>query len=57
LPALERVQVLALRLMDETRDIIKANMSAVHAVAAALIERETLSGDEVIKLIEGVRTG
>jgi cell division protease FtsH len=54
IPALERVQVLALLFMNETRDLIKANMNLVHIVAAALIEKETLTGDEVIKLIEDV---
>ena len=37
---------------DATR-VIKENISALHALAAALVERETLDGDEFEKIMKG----
>jgi hypothetical protein len=40
--------------LAETRKVIRSALSTVGAIAAALLERETLSGDEVREVVRGV---
>ena len=48
-----RVQQISAREYALTRQILATNRSALDAVAAALLERETLSGEEVALLCAG----
>jgi hypothetical protein len=41
--------------MAETKKVIRAARSTVDAIAAALFEREVLSGDEVREVVAGAR--
>jgi cell division protease FtsH len=50
-PALSRVQKLAERYMAAAQLTLRERLPELHAVANALIQKETLSGDEVSKLI------
>jgi cell division protease FtsH len=52
------VQVAALleRLYARTREIITAHRPALEALAAALLERETLEGDEALRLVAAAGT-
>jgi hypothetical protein len=42
--------------LAETKKVIRAARSIVDAIAAALLEHETLSGDEVRRVVAGVST-
>jgi cell division protease FtsH len=46
------VQALLERAYGRTRDVIAANREALAAVAVALLERETLEGDECVAIME-----
>jgi cell division protease FtsH len=52
-----QVQALLDRLYDRAREIISSNRPALEALAAALLERETLDGDEALAILDahGVR--
>jgi cell division protease FtsH len=52
-----QVQQLLDRLYERARDIIANNRPALEALAAALLERETIDGDEALEILEehGVR--
>ena len=39
---------------DEARNILTAKLEDLHAVAKALLEYETLSGEEIIKVMQGI---
>jgi hypothetical protein len=39
--------------LAEARKVIRSDMGTVKAIAAALLERETLSGDEVREIVSG----
>ncbi len=49
-----RIGPLMLKLWGEARALVDAKWEHVEAVAAALLKRKTLSGDEVREIIEGV---
>ncbi|GHU54440.1 hypothetical protein AGMMS49975_14860 [Clostridia bacterium] len=51
-PALSRVQTLAATFTHETIELLRENINLLYAVANALIQQETLSGDEVLKAIK-----
>jgi len=38
---------------DQAKNVLKVNEKALHAVASALLEYETLSGDEIKQVIDG----
>ena len=40
---------------DEARQILTEKLDGLHAVAKALLEFETLSGDEIINVMKGVQ--
>jgi len=42
--------------LAETKKVIRAARGTVRVIAAALLERETLSGDEVRQIVTGVGT-
>jgi cell division protease FtsH len=48
-----RVQAISDREYASTREILLAHRSALDAVANGLLERETLSGDEVTRICSG----
>jgi cell division protease FtsH len=52
-----QIQALLDRLYGRARDIIAGNRSALDALAAALLEHETLDGDDALRILEahGVR--
>jgi cell division protease FtsH len=53
----EQVNALLRRLYDETRTILLQHRSALEALAQALLERETIEGEEALQILEenGVR--
>jgi cell division protease FtsH len=48
----EEVQALLARLQDRTREIISSRRTALDALAAALLQRETLDGAEAMDLLQ-----
>ena len=43
-------------MMEETISFIEANYSLVEAIAAELLDKETLSGEEIMKIIGNTKT-
>ena len=48
----QQVNALLRRLYDETRDIITKHRPALEALAKALLERETIEGEEAMRILE-----
>src|SRR5690606_42063335 len=46
-----QVQALLERLYDRTRDILTSHRDALNALAEALLERETIEGDEALRIM------
>ena len=43
-------------MMEETKSFIEANYSLVEAIAVELLDKETLSGEEIMKIIGNTKT-
>lgn len=52
----EAMRALANRLMDEATKILESNYDMVEIIAKALLEKETISGDEIKELLDGSKT-
>lgn len=52
----EIMQTLSRKMMEETISFIEANYSLVEAIAAELLDKETLSGEEIMKIIGNTKT-
>ena len=48
----QQVNALLSRLYDETRDILTRHRPALEALAQALLERETVEGEEAVRILE-----
>jgi cell division protease FtsH len=47
----QQVNALLQRLYEETRDILTRHQPALEALAQALLERETIEGEEAIRIL------
>jgi cell division protease FtsH len=47
----QQVNTLLTRLYDETRDILTRHRAALEALALALLERETIEGEEAVRIL------
>jgi cell division protease FtsH len=52
----EIMQTLSRKMMEETISFIEANYNLVEAIAAELLDKETLSGEEIMKIIGNTKT-
>ena len=50
----QEVKALVQHAFDEARRILTEKIEELHKIAQALLEYETLSGDEIINVIQGV---
>lgn len=51
----ETMQSLSKKFMDETKELLEKNYDITEAIAQELLDKETISGDEIIDLINRVR--
>ena len=49
---IELMSCVSKELINKTAELLRANYESVELVAQALLERETLTGDEIVKIIE-----